>query len=88
VKKLLIACAIGALAHSGAAMAADAEAEAKVTDKKSPDYIRCVKIADTGSLVAKTKICHTNAVWRKVNEQNRRDAEDNMARNAPGQNPN
>lgn len=31
--------------------------------KDHPYYIRCVKSADTGSLVARRPVCRTNAAW-------------------------
>ena len=31
-----------------------------------PNYIRCLRQLDTGSLVRKTTTCRTNAEWRRV----------------------
>lgn len=35
----------------------------KLVDRTHPYYIRCVKAADTGSLVARRAVCRTNAQW-------------------------
>jgi hypothetical protein len=48
--------------------------------RDDPAYIRCQRMADTGSLVRKHTSCRTNAEWRRVHEignQNARDTVDN-----------
>jgi hypothetical protein len=39
--------------------------EKAVVDKKAPDYVRCKRFTEIGSLVAQKKICRTNAEWGK-----------------------
>jgi hypothetical protein len=44
--------------------------------RTDPDFIRCVRAEETGSLVRKTATCHTNAQWAeadRVGNQNARD---------------
>ena len=48
-----------------------------------PNYIRCVRDAETGSLVkrSRAKVCRTNAQWvvaNRTGEQNARDTLDSM----------
>ena len=50
-------------------------------DKKDPDFIRCMRLEETGSLVRKALSCHTNAQWEvawRVGNQNARDTVDAM----------
>ena len=70
---------------AGAAHAADGEG--KVVDKTSPDYVRCVRIAETGSLVKKQKVCRTNAEWKRQQEQEKADADNLIERSRAGMNP-
>jgi hypothetical protein len=39
-----------------------------------PDYVRCQRSLDTGSLVRKTTTCRTNAEWRRVEQASNDDA--------------
>ncbi len=39
-----------------------------VTDKNSPDYVRCETHSEIGSRARKTRICHTNAEWQKLKD--------------------
>lgn len=41
-----------------------------------PDYVRCRRIEETGSLVKKHKVCKTNAEWARLREQSSTDARD------------
>jgi hypothetical protein len=41
----------------------------------------------TGSLVRKERTCRTNAEWKKISEQQNRDADDLITRNRAGMNP-
>lgn len=43
-----------------------------------PDYIRCRRIEQVGSLVKKLRVCNTNAEWRRVTEKSSQDARDTM----------
>ncbi|MDR7155105.1 hypothetical protein J2W40_001927 [Sphingobium xenophagum] len=56
-------------------------------DKNDPDAVRCKKFAVIGSLVKKERICRTNAEWRKLSEQQNRDADDLITRSRAGMNP-
>ena len=45
-------------------------------ERKDPDFIRCVRSDETGSLARKTYSCRTNAQWAeadKIGNQNARD---------------
>ena len=44
----------------------------------SPDYIRCRKVDQVGSLVRKLRVCNTNAGWRQATEKSSQDARDTM----------
>jgi hypothetical protein len=57
-------------------------------DKNDPNATRCRKFAVTGSLVKKERVCRTNAEWRKISEQQNRDADDLISRSRAGMNPN
>ena len=45
-------------------------------------YIRCRKINATGSLVKKTRVCQSNAQWRRTVEGGNRTARDTVEHNA------
>lgn len=45
----------------------------------SPDYIRCRRIEQIGSLVRKSRVCHTNAEWRRITDKGNQDARDTLA---------
>jgi hypothetical protein len=60
-------------------------AEEATIDPKAPDAMRCRKIAVTGSLVKKERICKTNAEWAQAGEDARKNADDLITRNRPGQ---
>lgn len=50
-------------------------------DRKDPEFIRCLRLEETGSLVRKTMSCHTNAQWEQafvVGNQNVRDTVEKM----------
>jgi hypothetical protein len=50
-------------------------------DKKDPNFIRCKRFEETGSLIKRTLTCHTNAQWEKEfleGNQNARDTVDRM----------
>jgi hypothetical protein len=77
---LLPAPALAGITHSF-----DPEATETKIDPKSPEAIRCRKIAVTGSLVKKDRICKTNAEWAQAGEDARKNADDLITRNRPGQ---
>lgn len=62
--------------------------EAPQLDKNDPDAVRCRKFSVIGSLVKKERVCKTNAEWRKISEQQNRDADDLISRSRAGMNPN
>ena len=37
-------------------------------DRDHPNYIRCTKVEETGSLVRRKTTCRTNAEWRRVED--------------------
>ncbi|MEI6640705.1 MAG: hypothetical protein WCL10_01625 [Novosphingobium sp.] len=41
-----------------------------------PDYIRCRRTEETGSLVRKTFICHTTSQWASMERQGNQNARD------------
>lgn len=62
---LLVAGVVASLGIFAPVAAADASKDKPVVDKKAPDYVRCRRFAEIGSLVAQKKICRTNAEWEK-----------------------
>lgn len=69
------------------ALPAVAQEPAKL-DRNDPDAVRCKRFQVTGSLVKKERVCRTNAEWRKMSEQQNRDADDLITRSRAGMNPN
>lgn len=67
----------------GTTLPALAEDAPKVL-RSDPNAVRCKKLAITGSLVRKERVCKTNAEWRASMEQQNRDADDLITRNRPG----
>jgi len=43
-----------------------------------PDFIKCRKIEEIGSLVKKARVCHTNVEWKKLWEQGNRDSRETV----------
>lgn len=80
--KLIIASGLLAIA-----LPAMAEDKPKL-DRNDPSATRCKRLAVTGSLVRKERICKTNAEWRAISEQQNRDADDLITRSRAGMNPN
>ena len=77
------------IASSLFAIAMPALAEDKPQlDRNDPNAVRCKRLAVTGSLVRKERICKTNAEWRAISEQQNRDADDLISRNRASMNPN
>lgn len=68
------------------ALPAMAEEPSKL-DRNDPNATRCKRIAVTGSLIRKERICKTNAEWRAISEQQNRDADDLITRSRAGMNP-
>lgn len=68
-------------------VAGHAQDPAKITDRKSPNFVRCVRLEETGSLVKKTRVCKTNAEWTQLQENQSREATDLVERNRSGMNP-
>lgn len=44
----------------------------------SPDYIRCRRIDQIGSLVRKLRVCNTNAEWRRITDKGNQGARDTL----------
>ncbi|CAH0351910.1 hypothetical protein BH11PSE5_BH11PSE5_11170 [soil metagenome] len=63
---------------------ADAPPAKQRIDRKAPNYVRCVSVLETGSLVKRHKTCKTNAEWDRVDTGQQREADDliNRARGA------
>ena len=77
------------IASSLIVMAMPVLAQDKVPlDKNDPNAVRCKRFQVTGSLVKKERVCKTNAEWRKIAEQQNRDADDIITRSRAGMNPN
>lgn len=55
--------------------AAEIRAHNKTLDRTAPYYIKCVREADTGSLVARKPVCKTNERWALLERRGRADAE-------------
>jgi len=49
-----------------------------------PDYIRCRRIEQVGSLVKKLRVCNTNAEWKRIVDKGNQDARDSMETLARG----
>ena len=47
-------------------------------DPIHPDFIKCRKIEELGSLVKKARVCHTNDEWKKLWVQGNQDSRDTM----------
>lgn len=76
------------LASSLFVLAMPAMAEDKpAMDRNDPNAVRCKRMATTGSLVRKERTCRTNAEWKKISEQQNRDADDLITRSRSGMNP-
>lgn len=43
-----------------------------------PDFIKCRKIEEVGSLVKKARVCHTNQQWKQLWVQGNQDSRDTM----------
>ena len=43
-----------------------------------PDFIKCRKIEEIGSLVKKARVCHTNEQWKRLWVQGNQDARDTV----------
>ena len=43
-----------------------------------PDYIKCRKIEEVGSLVKKARVCHTNDEWKQLWVQGNQDSRDTV----------
>jgi hypothetical protein len=68
-------------------LAAEMPAQPKVKlDRSHPDFMRCVRVDETGSLVKKHKVCRTNAEWARLRERESSDARDFVERNRSGTN--
>lgn len=63
-------------------------ATAAKLDRRDPNFMRCVRLTETGSLVRAKKICHTNAEWSKLDAAAAADADDLVSRTRQGFNPN
>ena len=44
----------------------------------NPQYIKCRKIEEIGSLVKKARVCHTNDEWKQLWVQGNQDSRDTM----------
>ncbi len=69
---LMLACAVAA------PVLAEDPAPAKVVDRSSPDFVRCKKEVEIGSLVKKNKICRTNAEWKALGERESSEAMEHL----------
>lgn len=45
-------------------------------DRDHPNYIRCVRVEETGSLVRKRPVCRTNQQWAAADEAGNREGRD------------
>lgn len=43
-----------------------------------PDFIKCRKIEEVGSLVKKARVCHRNAQWKQLWAQGNQDSRDTL----------
>jgi hypothetical protein len=68
---VLLALAVPAAAQQAEAPQ-PAPAAAAPAAKGDPNAMRCRKVAETGSLVKKYKVCKTNAEWNRLNDAGNR----------------
>jgi len=61
--------------HPSEMTAAEIRAHNKTLDRTAPYYIKCVREADTGSLLARKPVCKTNERWALLERRGRADAE-------------
>lgn len=74
---MIMAAAASCLWMPMTATASFAKDTAASDDANSDDNkIRCRKLAVTGSLVKKTKVCRTVAEWREISEKGNRNVRD------------
>lgn len=83
--RLLSATLIVALASVAVpAIAEESSEPTKVTDRNSPDYVRCKRLHVTGSLASRPRVCKTNAEWASIAARGQAEAakliEDNTGR--------
>jgi hypothetical protein len=43
-----------------------------------PNYIRCARVEETGSLVRKTRVCRTNQEWARIEGAGNREARETV----------
>ncbi len=55
---------------------ADSDSDSKDSATNPDNKVKCRKVAVTGSLVKKTRVCRTVAQWREINRQGNRYATD------------
>jgi hypothetical protein len=55
--------------------ASDIRADNMLLDRKDPYYIKCVREADTGSLVGRKPVCRTNERWAVLEKATRAGAD-------------
>ena len=53
-----------------APLLAQADGATAAVDPAAPEAVKCKRIEITGSLVRKTRICKTNAEWKRIREGN------------------
>lgn len=75
---------VGLLVVAALAVLPVQAAVARPRPPADPNAIRCKKLAVTGSLVRTERICKTNAEWRKIMDQQGRDADDLVTRSRAG----
>ena len=83
----IIALLVASAVLAPAAMAKETYVDPAPTEKldpRDPNYMRCRKILETGSLVKKQRICKTNAEWAKTNDEMQRNADNLIGRNRVG----
>lgn len=49
---------------------AQTDTAAPVVSPNAPEAVKCRRIDITGSLVRKTRVCKTNAEWKRIREGN------------------
>ena len=86
---MAVAFVLASAVLAPAAMAKETYVDPAPTEKldsRDPNYMRCRKIQETGSLVKKQRICKTNAEWAKASEDAQKNADDLIGRNRTGTN--
>ncbi len=92
MNKIILMMSAALVATSGAGLAqtqsqSQSQSNGQKVDRKAPDYVRCIRRTETGSLVKRYKTCKTNAEWDRLDAQQQTEAQGLVERGRSGINP-